>query len=121
MYHLFKKDIMELFATILNLLGLVLDITGVIVLFYTRVKGLGRVKQFSTFDLRQRAGDDNIDRILANLFRSINDSISDHNNDNEKAHKKSIKWLWVIIIGFGCQLFSAIIQLVNQVSCNLTN
>ncbi len=109
-------------ALIINIVGLILDIAGVTGIYFTRIKGLGRIDNPFTIRLSStmqwNEADEiktRIDDLGKDILSRMNSMIEKTNQANERAHNKSLIWFALIAVGFLFQLVSYIIQL--KVSC----
>lgn len=105
--------------TILNLIGLVLDITGVLILFYSTSKGLTniRTRDYPLLSRLTASNNSEAQTLMNELVKNLNESINKSNQQNERIFKKSKRWLILIIAGFALQLIASILTLV----CNHPN
>jgi hypothetical protein len=96
---------------VLSLLGLSLDIIGVVGLFFLRDRGLRPINQVTVTHPMQ--GLDIGPGFMTGIDTKINQPINDLNrlisytNDvNKKILRRSLKWLFLIIVGFVLQFSS---------------
>lgn len=115
-------------------IGLILDVIGVIILYYDRDRSLQkiskeinirkihvnkeselRMRQDPTVGLRNdmRRTIDNINNVFDNNIQEMNDVISELNaiiDVTEKSNNEKIaisqRWLWLIIVGFALQFLA---------------
>ena len=102
---------MEL-TQIINIVGLVFDIVGVVCLFFARDKGLKplstiRIRVSSTFSATSQR--DEIRKEIEELISEVNSIINRTNSNNKTIYKKSIKWIILIVVGFTMQLISIVL------------
>lgn len=105
----------KVIAIIVNATGLLMDIIGVVMLFYARDKALkpigawvrltpslGSWSQTTVEVARQEVNE---------LAKQIDRIINETNRRNERLYKQSSKWLIIIILGFGLQFASTLLGL----------
>ena len=88
-------------GTILNLIGLILNLIGGLKLF----TGIISFRKIEQIDLRNLSLRNQMAQI-ENLFKKINEEIDRTNKLNAEYHRKSIKWLWCVAIGMVLQILS---------------
>jgi hypothetical protein len=102
----------------LNIIGLALDIIGVVGLFYSVGKGLRKISAnpIRISSTMTWGNADNIEKKMHDeLYKTkteINDIIEKNNNENNIIHRRAFKWLMLILLGFLFQLSSNIIPLI---------
>jgi hypothetical protein len=89
---------MKALVFFLNSSGLIVDIIGAIGLFFIRLKPLTPIEQTVQFTYAH-----------AFELELLNARIAEVHAANERVHRKSWKWLWVLVIGFGLQLGAAVL------------
>jgi hypothetical protein len=108
---------------LLGSLGLLLDIIGVIQIFYLKDKFLTNFNydRFYVRNINQPSSLNKIDgdyihkmiqKYLDQLAKDINDSTDKIKQENDAILKESQRWLWLIIIGFGLQLLGTLLNLL---------
>src|SRR3954470_10071305 len=103
----------------LNIAGLLLDISGVILLFYLRDQSLKEVfyrlpKTTSTMhaESEKRYVQEDAER----LRKQINDNISQTERNNKRILRQSSKVLWLIIAGFALQFAANSLAMVVAIA-----
>ena len=109
---------MQITAVLLNITGLLLDIIGVVGLYFAITKGLGRIKAPELSLEPVFAGGNSIENFLMKkikeLHENINTVIEDTNKVNKILHQKSLIWLGFIVVGFILQAVSSLLYLGNS-------
>ncbi len=96
-------------SQIVNTFGLILDIFGVVGLFFSRDKGLETISTIgirltSTFQSNEIS--DKIKKEIDDLTNEVNSIIETTNKNNRMIFVKSKKWIVLIIVGFLFQIAS---------------
>jgi len=96
------------------LLGITLDIFGAVGLYFTKIRGLGKIRTQELNSLRRthivRPGNE-ADVIRNEIQNEINTIIATTNKANDEAHRASRVWLYLLIAGFLLQFISAFLQI----------
>jgi hypothetical protein len=99
-------------STLLNTLGLMLDIFAAYKLFYVRLSSIQKVDKLpdtvygSIPRILVQQTIDEINKVL----HSMNNTLNQINEKNEREHQSSKKWLWLLILGFLLQLIGTTLQ-----------
>lgn len=92
----------------LNAVGLIVDIIGVIGLFFITTKEIEKLSSFHYFAPSNKADDegniDDMDAKVGRIIRDFNENIDKAKEENKKIRKKTLPFFIVIIIGFFLQL-----------------
>ena len=99
---------------VFSVIGLVLDMVGVIIVFYFDPKPIDKIEwDFSEYDKSNKSGmmfrknmgvkDENKRQMLF-MQDSINETIKQLNNRNKKRQRMSIVGLMFLLVGFGLQI-----------------
>lgn len=104
---------------ILNLLGLLADIIGVIMLFLTRDTSLSPIQQVNVPAITKGIvhGMDVHMLIAKNInivIDELNNNIQQTNKTNKKIMRKSLRWLLLIIVGFILQFSASVFQMKSN-------
>ena len=99
----------------LNAIGLILDIIGVIGLYFTKIKGSWCISSPTFNHSNFGMGIANQEQAaIKKLHSDICKIIDDINLESKKLDKKSVKWLILILIGFTFQIGSSIYLIMNR-------
>ena len=90
---------MQTLSFTLNVTGLLADILGAVLLFYTR---MNHIPTDRTYGILAHA--------MGSEIRDLVNAIAKVNQENDKIHNQSNKWLWLLVAGFLLQLCSSIVS-----------
>lgn len=99
-------------SALLNTIGLMLDIFAAYKLFYVRLSSIDKVDKLpdtvygSIPRIIVQQTIDEVNKVLD----SMNNTLNQINEKNEREHQSSKKWLWCLIVGFFLQLIATVIQ-----------
>jgi len=101
-------------SNVLNVIGLVVDIFGVIGLFLDKDIGLRKLSTFQKIRISStwhhtNKPEDLIVKEINELKNEINNIIEKTNETNNKTAQKCIKWMVLIIAGFLIQIASLVL------------
>lgn len=102
---------MNQWPAILNIVGLIADMVGVIGLFFTTAKGLSKIKRPRSFQSHayaaSRLGGDALTRAFDALAANVNAAIDRAVDENKAVQRRANRWLIPIVLGFMLQLIAA--------------
>ena len=96
------------YNSLLNLIGISIDVYGVIQLYNIKMKGLNPLSPYNELKVDEL---DEVDDKITQIVKELNNIIVKVNAENEQRDKNSKKFFYCILIGFIFQFISSALTL----------